>query len=265
MTTTLTGRTIVVTGAAGRIATALRPGLRRAGARLRLSDVHPVAGLGSHERWHPADLTRPEQLAPLMADADAVVHLGGVADEAPFDHLAAPNLHGAFHVFEAARRAGVARVIYASSNRVTGFHPTTASLAGEEPVRPDGLYGASKAFGEALGRMYADRFGLDVVALRIGSFEDRPTEPRHLSTWLSPADALRLFVAALTAPKGFGYLVLYGVSANTRTWWPPTGAWARIGYAPQDDAETFAGELGDQIGTRQGDPYTDPGYGGWAG
>lgn len=121
-----------------------------------------------------------------------------------FDVLAGPNLHGAFHVFDAARRAVVRRVVVASSGRVTGFRRVGERLDGEAAPRPDGLYGATKAFSEALGRMYADKFGHEVVALRIGTFAERPRTTRDLSTWLSHDDARRLVRAALTAPvEGF--------------------------------------------------------------
>ena len=159
---------------------------------------------------------------------DAVVHLGAVPDEAPFEEIAGPNLHGAFHVFEACRRAGVERVVFASSNHASGMYPVGVPLDGQQPPRPDGLYGASKVFGEALGRMYVDRFGLSVVCLRIGSFQPRPRERRELATWISHADTVRLVRAALTADD-VGFAIVYGASANTRRWWPPD---AEIGYEP---------------------------------
>ena len=167
------------------------------------------------------------------------MHLGAVPDEAPFEQIAGPNLHGAFHVFEACRRAGVKRVVFASSNHATGMYPVGEPLDGHQPPRPDGLYGASKVFGEALGRMYVDRFGLSVVCLRIGSFQPRPRERRELATWISHADTVRLVRAALTADD-VGFAIVYGASANTRRWWPPDDA---IGYEPQDDAEDFADEI----------------------
>ena len=167
-------------------------------------------------------------------------------DEAAFDVLAGPNLHGAFHVYEAARRAGVRRVVAASSGRATGFYRVGERLDGDTTPRPDGLYAATKAFSEALGRMYADRFGLEVVALRIGSFLARPLTERDLSTWLSHDDARRLVRAALTGPVD-GFLAVYGVSANTRGWWdlPPS-----LGFVPVDDAEDYAADVEPGDGSR---------------
>ncbi len=126
-------------------------------------------------------------------------------------------------------------------------------LDGTDPVRPDSDYGASKAFGEALARMYVDKFGLEVVCLRIGSFRPRPRMARELSTWLSPADMTRLTLAALQAPD-VGFEVVYGVSANRRSWWSPEPG-LRIGYEPQDDAEAYAAELDGDPGPLQGGEF----------
>jgi uronate dehydrogenase len=226
---------LLITGAAGRIGTVLRDGLRDEVEELRLSDVVEVAGLAANERFVAADLADAAAVDRAVDGVDAVVHLGAVPDEASFPEVAGPNLAGAFHVFDAARRLGARRVVYASSNHATGMYPVGAPLDGSQPPRPDGIYGASKVWGEAVGRMFAERFGLEVVCLRIGSFRERPTQRRELATWLSHGDAVRLVRAALTAPD-VGFEIVYGVSRNTRAWWPLTGA---LGYDPQDDAEAF--------------------------
>jgi uronate dehydrogenase len=254
-------RRLLLTGAAGRIATAVRPVLRSVADELVLTDREQVREVVAGERFERADLSDPMPWEGLASGCDAVVHLGAVADEAAFDVLAGPNLHGPFHVLEAARRAGVRRVVLASSGRATGFYRVGERLDGEATPRPDGLYGATKAFAEALGRMYADKFGLEVVALRIGTFKERPTTARDLSTWLSPADAGRLVRAALTGPVE-GFLAVYGVSANTRAWWdvPPS-----LGYEPGDDAEDYADAVAPDDGIPfQGGPTTARDYGGWA-
>jgi uronate dehydrogenase len=252
---------ILLTGAAGRIATAVRPELRALAGEVVLTDRAGVADLVPGERFVRADLADPAPWGELAAGCDAIVHLGAVPDEAAFDVLAGPNLHGAFHVLDAARRGGVRRVVLASSGRATGFAHVGERLDGDSTPRPDGLYGATKAFAEALGRMYAARFGLEVVALRIGTFEERPSTTRDLSTWLSHADARRLVRAALTGPVD-GYVGVYGVSANTRGWWdlPPS-----LGYVPQDDAEAYAADVAPDDGIRfQGGPNTARDAGGWA-
>jgi uronate dehydrogenase len=260
---------LLLTGAAGRIGTALRPGLRaHDGVReLRLSDIEPLAPEHPAETVAPADLRDADAVLRATEGVDAIVHLGGVPGEADLATLAGPNLHGAFHVLEAARRTGARRVVLASSNHVTGFAPTTRRLVGHEAPRPDSLYGATKAFGEALGSLYADKFGLEVVCLRIGTFAQRPLEPRHLSSWLSPADGLRLVSACLTAPSPLGFRIVYGASANTRGWWD-LGPARELGYLPQDDAEAFADEIASATEQPpegpQGGEFAGPSYGGWA-
>ncbi|MEV3926654.1 NAD-dependent epimerase/dehydratase family protein [Actinomadura coerulea] len=259
----LPGR-VLVTGAAGTIGTSLRESFLAKIAHVRLSDIRPVGQTAVHEEFFEADLTDLDQVRAVVRGMDAVVHLGGVADEAGFAAIKGPNLEGVYNVFEACRLEGVPRVVHTSSNRVTGFYTADRKLDGLEAARPDGLYGASKAFGEALASLYADRFGLDVVSARIGSFEERPTEPRHLHTWLSPADVARLYEACLTAPVGIGHVTIYGVSRNTRSWWSQNAAASALGYEPEDDAEGFADLLPPYTELYQGGLYTHYEYGGWA-
>jgi uronate dehydrogenase len=252
-------RRVLVTGARGRIGSVLRPALRDEVEELRLSDLEPPDDLQGSETAVVADLTDLAAVERAVAGVNAVVHLGAVPDEAPFEQIAGPNLHGTYHVYEACRRHGVGRVVFASSNHATGMYPIGEPLDGSYPPRPDGLYGASKVWGEALGRMYRDRFGLSVVCLRIGSFRPRPRELRELSTWLSHADAVRLVRAALTADVDFA--IVYGGSANTRRWWP---ADTEIGFVPVDDAEVYAAGLEGADYPVQGGPNAAPEHGGWA-
>ena len=185
-------------------------------------------------------VTDPELLDVVCAGADAVVHLGGYAGDAPWPELSRVNVGGTYEVLEAARRQGVRRLVVASSNHAVGFHVRGAEpLADDVAPRPDSLYGASKAAGEALCRFYADKFSMDVVCLRIGSCFDVPANLRMLATWLSPADFVRLTAAALMTPLS-GFRLVWGVSANTRRWWSTEGGNA-IGFHPEDDAERFAG------------------------
>ncbi|MBW8482201.1 NAD-dependent epimerase/dehydratase family protein [Actinomadura parmotrematis] len=230
--------TVVLTGAAGRIGSRLREPLHAAAGRLvsvDRADLPPGPG----DETHVADLADTATVAGLIGGADAVVHLAGVPDEAPLEDLVAGNVLGTHHVLEAARRTGVPRVVIASSNRLTGFHPMSQTLDATALPRPDGLYGASKVAVEALGSLYADKFGLDVVCLRIGTFEPEPSEPRSLATWLSPRDCAGFVIAALTVPSP-GFLVSYAVSANARSFWKVS---EELGYRPQDDAETYAGHF----------------------
>ena len=206
---------MLITGASGHIGTVIRPALREGVEELRLSDLTPPDGLTGPETYVHADLRDFDAVQKAVDGVDAVVHLGAIPNEAPFEDIAGPNLHGVFHVFEACRRSSVKRIVYASSNHASGMNDVGVPLDGSERARPDGLYGASKAYGEALGSMFVDRFGLSIVCLRIGSFRPTPGEKRELSTWISHADGLRLVQAALTADD-VGFAIVYGASANTR-------------------------------------------------
>jgi uronate dehydrogenase len=254
--------TVLLTGAAGAIGSHLRAPLREAARELRISDIAPLEAEAANEVVHVADLADEAAIARAADGADAVVHLGGIPTERGFDELLGPNIVGTRNVLEGARRGGAGRVVFASSNHATGMYASGHPLAGTEPVRPDSLYGVTKAFGEALGRMYVDKFGLEVVCLRIGSFQPRPLIARELSTWLSPADMTRLALAALTATD-VGFEIVYGVSASRRSWWSPEPG-LRIGYEPQDDAEAFAAELEGDPGPLQGGEFTRPDMHPWA-
>ena len=257
---------VLLTGAAGRIGAVLRGGLPERGWALRSLDVVPIADPRPGEEHVVADVTDPAAMAEAVSGASAVVHLAGVSSESTWAAVSHANIEGTWCVLEAARRAGVPRVVLASSNHATGFTPRPAEgLLREDdaPPRPDTHYGVSKVAMEALGSLYVDRYGLDVVCLRIGSAFAEPTSTRHLSTWLSPADTVSLVDAALTAPAP-GFAVVWGVSANTRNWWDLSAARA-LGYEPQDDAEVYAealievhGEpdLTDPVHARVGGEYT---------
>jgi uronate dehydrogenase len=176
-----------------------------------------------------------------MTGAEAVVHLAGIPGEDRWTSIRRANIDGTYRVLEAARRAGVGRVVLASSNHAVGFYPTDEVAPTDDTPRPDSYYGVSKVATEALGSLYADKYGLEVVSLRIGLCTDRPETTFDLGIWLSPADSVRLVDAALRGPVD-GPTVAYGISANTRAWWDLSTARA-LGYQPQDDAETFADDV----------------------
>ena len=226
---------VLVTGAAGTIGTVLSRDLPTHGHRLRLLDRQPPAG---GEDCVIADITDASAMEAAMDGVGAVVHLAAIPTEAPFDDILHANIEGTYRVFDAARRAGVRRIVFASSNHAVGFTPRAPLVGVDVPPRPDTYYGLSKVFGEALGRLYVDRYGMAVACLRIGTFKERPVAPRELSTWLSPGDAVRLVHACLTAPD-LTYAVVYGISANTRGWWDLEPGRA-LGYHPVDNAEAYA-------------------------
>jgi uronate dehydrogenase len=235
-------RTVLLTGAAGTLGRALTAPLQAACERLILSDLAaPLAALGD-PRAVPCDLADGQAVHRLLDGVDAVVHLGGVSVEQPFHVVLPANIVGAFNLYEAARRRGVRRIVFASSNHVTGCYRQDQAVRTQDPPRPDGYYGLSKLYGEGLASMYFDRYGIETVCLRIGSATPAPVDRRMLSTWLSLADLARLVIAALSAPD-VGFLVAYGTSNNARSWWDSAEAWARLGYVPQDDSEPFAAQV----------------------
>jgi uronate dehydrogenase len=233
---------ILITGAAGLIGTMLRPRLARPDRALRLLDVAPLTA-GPGEEVIRASVTDAGAMAAACQGADAVIHLGGIPGEAPWPQISEVNIDGTQTVFEAARRAGVGRVIFASSNHAVGFSPRAAFPVPDYAFpAPDTYYGVSKAAGEALGSLYHSRHGLDVICIRILTCAERPPNLRALSTWLSPDDAGRLFEACLATPAP-GFRVIFGVSANTRGGWVSLDEARALGYEPRDDAEAFAAEI----------------------
>lgn len=231
------GVTWCVTGAAGRIGRALRAHLSERGLPTVSLDVAECTPVGPEDRVLRCDLRDLTELVTAFRECSGVVHLGGIPDEADFHDLADTNVVGTYHVLEAARRAGASRVVFASSNRVTGSYPVSETVDPSDPPRPDGFYGVSKVAGETLCRLYADKFGLSTISVRIGSFEERPEDARHSRTWLSHGDALRAFDAAMATEAHTA--VFYAVSRNSERWWS-LEAGEQLGFGPRDDASTFA-------------------------
>jgi nucleoside-diphosphate-sugar epimerase len=245
----MTEQRVLITGSAGIVGGLMRSRLRRDGRILRLLDLsaQPAPEAGESAELISASVTDPAAMAEACDGVDAVIHLGGHSREASWEETLDVNVHGTRTVLEAARAAGVPRVILASSNHAVGFRRIDEAgetgLAAESTPRPDTFYGVSKAAIEALGSLYHSRFGMDVIVVRIGSCFPSPVHlgPRGLVTWLSPGDAARLFEACLAAPSP-GYRLIWGVSDNTRRVYSLVEAEA-LGYRSQDDAETFADQI----------------------
>jgi uronate dehydrogenase len=237
---------ILITGAAGAIGTHQRHRLRRPDRVLRLLDVAPVpaAEPGEAVETVVASVTDPVAMAEACRDVDALIHLGGFSRETTWPEILATNIDGTHTVLEAARAAGISRIVLASSNHAAGFRPTAAigadgGLPADSTPRPDTYYGVSKAAVEALGSLYSSRFGMDVICVRIGyCFEQPPGDLRSLAMWLSPDDCTRLLEACLAAPSP-GYRIVWGVSDNTRRV-VSLRETAALGYESADDSEQFA-------------------------
>ena len=172
-----------------------------------------------------------------MQGIDGVVHLGGFSVEGPWETILSANIIGCRNMYEAAYRAGVKRVIFATSNHAVGFYPRSKKIPVDVTVRPDLHYGVSKAFGEAIGAFYADKHGLRVTCIRIGNFGDAPIDERRLSIWLKPEDLVQLIRIGLEHPD-IHFEIFYGASDNAAGWWDNSNA-VRFGYKPVGKAEDY--------------------------
>src|SRR6516225_1862688 len=246
---------ILLTGAAGDIGTRLRKILKPIYPQLRLSDIKPPADLGADEEFVPAELARIEEVERAVDGIDGVIHLGGFSVEGPWETILQANIIGCYNLFEAARRRGVERVVFASSNHAVGFYPRQRKIGIDEPVRPDSRYGVSKAFGEALAALYAYKHGLRVTSIRIGNFGDVPLDQRRLSIWIAPEDLAQLIRIGLEHPD-IRCEIFYGVSNNARGWWDNAAAF-RFGYRPQARAEEHSAAALAADAKRAPDPFGD--------
>lgn len=228
---------LLLTGAAGGLGKALRERLKANCSVLRLSDVQAFGEAAAGEEVVLADLADAAAVSAMVKGVDAIVHLGGFSVEGPFEPIFQANILGAYNLYEAARKHGVKRVVFASSNHVTGFYRQSETIDSSYPPRPDGLYGVSKAFGEDLSRFYFDRYGIETACVRIGSSYLEPKDRRMLATWLSFDDLHRLITACLTTPV-LGHSIIFGMSDNAVTWWDNSRA-RHIGYVPQDSSDIF--------------------------
>ncbi len=231
---------ILITGAAGQIGVALRSGLRSEYPLLRLIDIAPLGEAGPGEEIVSADIRDIAAMEKAMQGVDCVVHLAGASVESEWEKVLPLNIEGCYNTFEAARRQGVKRVIFASSNHAVGFHRRERFIDNTVLPRPDTRYGVSKVFGEAVGRLYADKYGLSVACLRIGTFRnpDRPADRRQLLTWISHRDMVQLVRRCIDYPN-YHFVIVYGVSNNLRSRWDNSNV-KFLGYRPEDDSEKFA-------------------------
>lgn len=245
----MAGGRLLVTGAAGIIGGQIREGLRELGWKIRLSDIAELGEAGPGEELVPCDLTDAEAVRALVKACDAILHFGGISTENRADLIHRVNIEGTYHLYEAARKDRVRRVLFASSNHVIGFHSRETPLTASSPIRPDSNYGVSKAYGEALARLYWDKYGIETLIVRIGSCFPAPKDRRMMATWMSAGDMLRLIAVMLDVPR-LGCPVVYGVSANDECWWDNSET-AYLGWVPQDSSAQFAHLFA-------GEPLPDP-------
>jgi uronate dehydrogenase len=232
---------VLITGAAGAIGTAVRNGLRAPWRHVRLTDIKPIQNVANNEEAVVSDIADRLAVESMMQDVKAVVHLAGMIGNYTLEDLFRVNARGLFDVFEAARLAGVERIIFASSNHAFGCYPVTERVSPDMPPRPDSLYGVFKVWGETLLRNYFDRHGIRSVSLRIGTFRQEPIDQRSLATWLSPSDVAHLVDVSLRHPDP-GCMVVNGYSNNRRLKTHDPN-WTTLGYKPRDNAETYREKL----------------------
>jgi uronate dehydrogenase len=233
-------KTVLVTGASGDVATHLRREL--AGRyKLRLSDLRPLQGKVKGESFMKADISLMADAVRITKGVDAIVHLGGYSVEGPWEAILQANIVGCYNIFEAARRNGVKRILFATSNHAVGFYPRKQKIDHTVYIRPDGRYGVSKVFGEALGSLYSDKYGMEVFLMRIGNVNAKPIDKRRLSILFTPRDLAQLVSIGIDHPD-IRFEIVYGVSGNTRSWYDNSNAY-RLGYSPQDESEAFAKEI----------------------
>jgi uronate dehydrogenase len=249
-------KTVLITGATGDVGTHLRREL--AGKyRLRLSDkraLKPSKG----ETFMRADIAKMADALRITKGVDAIVHLGGYSVEGPWERILEANIIGCYNVFEAARRNGVKRILFPTSNHAVGFYRRDQAIDHRVYPKPDSRYGVSKVFGEALGSLYADKYGMEMFMMRIGNVNPKPLDKRRLAIWFSPRDLAQLVSIGVDRP-GIKFEIVYGVSGNQRSWYDNSNA-ERLGYRPQDDAEAFAQEI--LAKEKPGDPRAEMYQGG---
>jgi len=238
---------VLITGAAGRIGKVLTEGLHKR-YQLRVLYNRTVLDQQYDEEVMVANITDLEKMEEAVDGMDAVVHMAGnPSGGASFKETVEANIIGTHNIYEACKRRDVKRVILASTNHVTGMYEKKGPIytTWDMPVRPDSYYGASKAYGEALGRYYVDQYGLSVICHRIGSFQpisaviNRKSD-RILSTWMSYKDTVQLVWRSIEASGKIDFAIYYGISGNTRAYFDIQNAREEIGYKPEDNSEDHA-------------------------
>jgi nucleoside-diphosphate-sugar epimerase len=232
---------LLITGPGGRVGTQIVPLLREHFA-LRLFDVRALKPEGNDEVLQ-GDIRDFDALKKACAGADALLHLAAVPDEDDFHSKLLPmNLAGGYNAFEAARQAGVPKVLFASTGQTVLNYGRNLRVTTDMPVRPSTVYGCTKVFGEALGRYYSDTHGLQVICIRICWFQ--PYESQVLRAggairheWCSPRDLTQLIVKSIRSDVKFA--IFFGLSNNTGRYWDINNAKELVGYAPEDNAADF--------------------------
>ena len=237
---------LLITGAAGNLGVECRQRLKYLAEIIRVSDKVDIGPADQDEEVVICDLNDSQAVIDLVKDCDGILHLGGKSIEGTWNVIRDSNINGMVHLYEAARKNGKPRIIFASSNHAIGCYPQTELLDSTVTTRPDSLYGVSKVFGEALASMYHDKFGIETASIRIGSCFAEPMNHRMLSTWLSHEDFVQLIDCIFTIPV-LGCPIIYGASDNVATWWDNRNV-SYLGWKPKDNSEKFRAMLDEKFG-----------------
>lgn len=232
---------LLITGAAGGLGSVMRERLQHMAEVVRLSDIVEMREAGEGEEVVVCDLADKAAVEALVEGCDGIVHLGGRSVEDTWEVIRSANIDGVFNLYEAARKHGCNRILFASSNHAIGFHEQTTRLDAFSPTRPDGLYGLSKVFGENIASLYHDKFGIETASVRIGSCFPEPKNHRMLATWMSYDDFVRLIERVFDAPR-IGCPIIYGASRNDRSWWDNSEV-GFLGWVPQDNGEDYRAKV----------------------
>jgi len=233
-------KTILITGASGDVGTHLRRELQGR-YRIVASDLRDPKETFKGQPFKRADISKMADALRITKGVDAIVHLGGYSVEGPWEGILSANIVGCYNVFEAAHRNGVKRIVFPTSNHAVGFYRRDETIDHRVYPKPDSRYGVSKVFGEALGSLYADKYGMEMFMIRIGNVNPVPIDKRRLSIWVSPRDLAQLVAIGIDRP-GVKFEIVYGISGNQRAWYDNANA-LRLGYRPRDDSEAWAQEV----------------------
>ena len=229
---------ILLTGADGHMGKRLRPKICQLFSSVRSSHRRAFDAVAPNEEINLCELSDAQSVDAMVQGCDGIIHLGGVSTENTFENILNGNIIGVYNLYESARKHNVKRILFASSNHAIGFYDVNQRIDADAPPRPDSMYGVSKGYGELLARYYYEKYGIETVAVRIGSCWEQPKDNRMLKTWLSDDDFASLVDCIFKAPK-VGYCVVYGVSNNEETWWDNSKV-DFLGWHPKDSSAQFA-------------------------
>ena len=244
---------LLITGGAGHVGRKLRQEFAGQFETIRIFDMAPVTDLRSNEESVVGDIASLQSVENAMRGMDAVIHLAAEPVETTFEKILASNIVGTYNVYEAAFRQGAKRVIFGSSNHAVGFYPRTQRIDTTVMPRPDSRYGLSKAWGEDVGQLYADKYGIRSMHIRIGNAADTPGSARALAIWVSGRDLAQLVRIGLEHPEIHNTIV-YGISNNAAAWYDNSAAY-RLGYKPLDKSEDYTAQA---MAAEAEGPKSDP-------